>query len=230
MCETLLLNITSVLFIYINIRLFELCETTRRQCQDIEQEYERFRSKEISTHFHSNISMPVLKQRQRAHSFNLKTVPNSLSTSFVPTSNLFDRPSASVYKSHLRELKSRIQSLTSECITLNEQFSRSEHEKHVLLERITQLERKYRDDYDSLQNELNHCRKLLDKYIQQSRTASHLLTDDCSMPQYNLSLFDEVKLESKPSTLIYEPTNFRALFAPLYEKLKMHTVSTNHRQ
>jgi len=141
------------------------------------------------------------------------------------SSNLFNVSSASVFKVHLSELKSRINSLTIECTTLTDQLHRSEHDKHYLIDRITQLERQRRDDNDSLQNELNHFRKLVEKYS--TENTKSVLPNIDSPPEQDLSLYDEVLLENtKQSKSHYEPTNYKDLFARVYEKLKPN-VSNN---
>jgi len=140
---------------------------------------------------------------------------NSSSNSSI-SSNIFDISSASIFKTHLTELKSRIHSLTFECSIINEKFHRSEQEKRYLIDRITFLERQRRDDNDSLQNELNHYKKLLEK------TNNKNSRDIYSTPEHDLSLYDEVLLENKKSSL-YEPTNYKDLFARVYDKLKFST-------
>ena len=134
------------------------------------------------------------------------------------SSNLFDVSSTSVFKAHLSELKSRINSLTIECTTLNDQLHRSEQEKLYLIDRITQLERQRRDDNDSLQNELNYFRKLVEKYSNENTKS--ILSNIDSPPEHDLSLYDEVLLENKQLKSRYEPTNYKDLFARVYEKLK----------
>jgi predicted nucleic acid-binding Zn-ribbon protein len=111
-------------------------------------------------------------------------------------------------------LKARIHSLTSECTLITDQLHQSEQEKRELIERITQLERQRRDDNDALQNEVNHYRKLVEK----STHAEHrfMPTNVFSPLEHDLSLYEEVRLELP----VYQPTNYQALFAPLYEKLK----------
>jgi predicted nucleic acid-binding Zn-ribbon protein len=142
-----------------------------------------------------------------------------MSESPLPISpNLFDISSASIFQSHLSELKSRIHSLTIECTTLNDQLHRSEEEKHYLIDRITQLERQRRDDNDSLENELNHYRKLVEKYTNDH--TKPILSNIYSPPEHDLSLYDEVLLENKQNKASYEPTNYKELFARVYEKLK----------
>ena len=128
--------------------------------------------------------------------------------------NLFDVPSTSIFKSHLSELKSRINSLTIECTRLNEQLYQSEKEKNYLIDHITKLERQHRDDNDSLQNEINYYQKLAEKYSNEN--SKSVLSNIYSPSEYDLSLYDEFK-QSKTS---YEPTNYRDLFARVYEKLK----------
>ena len=127
--------------------------------------------------------------------------------------------SAAVYKSHLRELKGRIHSLTSECALLTDQLHQSEEEKDQLISRLTQLERQRRDDNDALQNEVNYYRKQVEKF---THDADRSLVPTLSSPrEHDLSLFEEVRLEST----IYRPTNYQALFAPLYEKLKSNLTA-----
>ncbi len=167
------LQISNIVNIDFDIEIFRLCdlyEKTRKQCHDIEHEYETFRTKQFSSYFlpkQTNssyqtpiFSTPISTKRQRSNSFSIKSISDS--PSFI-SSNLFDISSTTVFKSHLSELKSRIHSLTIECTTLNDQLHRSEQDKCYLIDHITQLERQYRDDNDSLQNELNHYRKLVEK-------------------------------------------------------------------
>jgi hypothetical protein len=152
-------------------RLSNLCEKTRKQSLEIEHEYERFRLKQFATHFfpkqfNSPVQTPVIStpKLRRSHSFYLNSPSNSSSLlDSSTTSNIFDISTASVYKTHLTELKSRINSLTSECSLLNDKLHQSEHDKRYLIDRITCLERQRRDDNDSFQNELNLCKKLLEK-------------------------------------------------------------------
>lgn len=115
-------------------------------------------------------------------------------------------------------MKSRIHSLTNECTTLNDQLHRSEQEKHYFINRITQLERQHRDENDSLQTELNYYRKLVEK--SNNDHTKTILTNIYSPPEHDLSLYDEVLLQNKPLKSSYEPTNYKELFAPVYEKLK----------
>lgn len=209
-------------------RLFDLYEKTRKQCHDIEHEYEKFRTKQFSSYFvpkqmNSSYSSPIFStpvstKRQRSNSFSIKSTPDS--PSFVSNSNLFDVSSVSAFQSHLSELKSRIHSLTIECTTLNDHLHRSEQDKHYLLDRITQLERQRRDDNDSFQNEVNHYRKLSEKYTNENTKS--ILSNIYSPPEHDLSLYDEVLLENKLQSMSYsyEPTNYKDLFARVYEKLK----------
>lgn len=90
---------------------------------------------------------------------------------------------------------------------LTDQLNRSEEEKTRLIERLNRLEREHRDEIDSLQNEVNHCRKVLEKNSSPSSRKS----------RQDVSLFDEVNSAPSP---IYQRTDYHALFAPLYEKLK----------
>ncbi|CAF0929439.1 unnamed protein product [Adineta steineri] len=206
--------------------LFDLCEKTRQQCNDIEHEYGNFRVKQFSSCFQTKssdptpiFSTPVSSKRQRSNSFSLKTVSNSPIPLESPvSSNLFDVSSAPVFKTHLSELKLRINSLTIECTTLNDQLYRSEQDKRYLIDRVTQLERQHRDDNDSLQNELNSYRKLFEKYSNDSTKS--ILSSIYSPPEHDLSLYDEVSLENKQLKSSYEPTNYKDLFARVYEKLK----------
>ena len=135
-----------------------------------------------------------------------------MDTPSIISPTLFDNSSTSIFKSHLSELKSRIRSLTNECATLNDQLHQSDDEKSYLIDRITQLERQRRDDHDSLQHELNHYHKLISK--------SHLLSNISSPTEHDLSLYEEVLLENQSNKSAYEPTNYKALFARVYEKLK----------
>ncbi len=215
-----------------------LCEKTRRQCVEIEHEYERFRLKQFATHFlpkqlnspvqTPNSSITKSTKLRRSYSFNLNSTDNSSSNSST-SSNIFDISSASIFKTHLTELKSRISSLTSECSTLNEKLHQSEQEKHYLIDRMTLLERQCRDDNDSFQNELNHCRKLLEKYT--SENTNSILSNIYSPPEHDVSLYDEVLLENKQSInkSSYELTNYKELFASVYEKLKISKNNKNDR-
>jgi hypothetical protein len=204
-------------------RLFDLYDKTRRQYHDIEQKYEIFRTKQLSSYFDHKqtnsptiFSTPISSKRQRSNSFSIKPLSD---TSPIISPNLFDISSASIFKSHLSELKSRIRSLTNECTTLNEQLHQSDQDKYYLIDRITQLERQRRDDNDSLQNELNHYRKLISKY--HNENTQNILSNIYSPPEHDLSLYDEVLLENQTKKPSYEPTNYKELFAQVYEKLKI---------
>ncbi|CAF1256789.1 unnamed protein product [Rotaria sordida] len=133
-----------------------------------------------------------------------------------------------VFKTHLTELKSRINSLTTECSGLNEKLDKSRQEKRYLIGRITLLERQRRDDNDSLQNELNHYKKLLEKYTNDN--SNIILSNIYSPPEHEVSLYDEVLLENKQSMNkpSYEPTNYKDLFANVYEKLKISNNNNNN--
>jgi hypothetical protein len=221
---------------YFIFRLSDVCEKTRKQCLDIEYEYETFRLKQFTTHFFPkqinspvskpNISMEKSRKLRRSRSFNLNLTLNSSSDTLI-SSNLFDISSASVFKTHLTELKSRVHSLTSDCSILNEKLHRSEQEKRYLIDRITLLERQHRDDNDSLQNELNHCKKLLEKY--DNENSRDILSNIYSPPEHEISLYDEVLLENKQliNKLSYEPTNYKDLFARVYDKLKISINNKN---
>ena len=215
-----------------SFRLADSHEKTRKQYLDIEHDYERFRLKQcavqlVPKQFKSLENspctvIPAVKRRGRSHSFDLQSVltpPSSTNSSL--SSNLFDISSASIFKAHLSEVKSRLHSLTGTCSTLNEKLHRSEQEKRYLLERITQLERQRRDDTDALQNELNHCQKLLEKSSQENTRV--MLSNIYSPPEHDLSLYDEVLLDNKQSSSksAYQPTNYKDLFARVYDKLKM---------
>lgn len=207
-------------------RLTDSCDKTRKQYQDIQYEYETFRTKQLSSYFQPKqtnpsyqspiFSTPLSTKRQRSNSFSNKSIPDSP----LFTSNLFDNSSTSIFQSHLTELKSRIHDLTLECTTLNEQIHRSEQDKHYFLDRIAKLERQRRDENDSLQNEVNHYRKLSEKYTNDNTKS--ILSTIYSPPEHDLSLYDEVLLDDKLQTISYsyEPTNYKDLFARVYEKLK----------
>lgn len=210
----------------------DICEKTRKQCLEIEHEYETFRLKQFATHFFpkqvdsiSKISTPKSKKLRRSNSFNMNLTLDS-SSDFSTPSNQFDLSSASIFKTHLTELKSRIHSLTSECSTLNEKLHQSEQEKHYFINRITYLERQRRDDNDSLQNELNSCKKLLEKYTHDNCRNNNIY----STPEHEVSLYDEVLFENKQilNKPAYEPTNYKDLFASVYNKLKANTNNKNH--
>jgi len=220
------LNVLNITFFFI-FRLFDLCEITRKQCQDIKHEYETFRTKQFSSYFIPKqinstcqtpiCSTPVSPKRQRSNSYSLKSIFDS---PLVVSPNLFNVSSVSIFQSHLSELKSHIHSLTNECTTLNDQLHQSEQDKHYLIDRITQLERQHRDDNDSLQNELNYYRKLVEKYS--NNNTKSLLSNIYSPPEHDLSLYDEVYLENTQlKSTHYEPTNYKDLFARVYEKLKI---------
>lgn len=199
-------------------RLLDVCEKTRRQCHDIEQDYAAFRAKQFSSLFPPKqiCSTPVSSvKRQRSHSVSVQPIFNSsLSPSNSPS--LFNLSSTSIFQSHLSELKSHIHSLTNECTTLNTRVNQSEAEKSYFLDRITQLERQRRDEHDSFQTELNHYRKLFDKSTDE--TFSSFIS---SPPEHDLSLYDEVLLQSQSPPCSYEPTNYKELFARVYEKLQI---------
>ncbi|CAF2141826.1 unnamed protein product [Rotaria magnacalcarata] len=210
--------------------LLDLCEKTRKQYADIELEYATFRAKQFSSYFISKqtksshqtpaLSTSISNKRQRSNSISLISMRNSnpLLSSSV-SSNLFDGSSVSLFQSHLSKLKSRIKSLTTECGKLNDQLHQSEQDKHSLLDHITYLERQHRDDNDTLQNELNNYRKLLDKYSNEN--AQSVLLNIYSPPEHDLSLYDEVLLESDhQSNTYYEPTNYKELFERVYKTLK----------
>jgi hypothetical protein len=224
-------------YYYLIFRLSDICEKTRKQCLEIEHEYETFRLKQFATHFFPKqinspvqtpkISMPKSRKLRRSHSFNLNSSFNSSSDSST-SSNIFDISSVSVFKTHLTELKFCIHSLTSECSTLNEKLYQSEQEKRYLIDRITLLERQRRDENDSLQNELNHCKKLLEKYTNEN--SRDILSNIYSPPEHDVSLYDEVLFENKQSInkSLYEPTNYKELFARVYDKLKSNTNTKNN--
>jgi len=199
-------------------KLIDLYEKSHKQCHDIEHEYETYRAKQFSftkqinsSYQSPSFSTPESTKRQRSNSFSIKSISDPPSPI---SSNLFDVSSVSIFQSHLSELKSRIHSLTMECTTLNDQLHQSEQDKHYLIDCITQLERKHRDDNDSLQNELNYYRKLVEK------STKTILSNIYSPPEHDLSLYDEVLLENNQSKSFYEPTNYKELFARVYEKLK----------
>ena len=141
---------------------------------------------------------------------------------------MFDISSTSIFKNHLTELKARIHSLTLECSRLNENFDKSEYEKRYLIDRITLLERQRRDDNDSLQNELNHYKKLLEKYTDEN--SNLILSNIYSPPEHDISLYEEVLLENKQTMIkhSYEATNYKDLFARVYEKLKINNDNDIH--
>jgi hypothetical protein len=47
-----------------------------------------------------------------------------------------------------------------------------------------------------------------------------ILSNIYSPPEHDLSLYDEVLLENQSKKSSYEPTNYKELFARVYEKLK----------
>ncbi|CAF1035853.1 unnamed protein product [Rotaria sp. Silwood1] len=208
--------------------LSDLYEKTRKQYHDIEHEYNIFRTKQFSSYFipkqtnssyqTSILSTSISTKRQRSNSLNLLSTSNS--SLLLNSSNLFDTSYASVFKSHLSELKSRIKLLTNECTKVNDQLRQSEQDKRYLLDHIIQVERKHRDDNDTLQNELNHYRKLLEKYSNEHTKS--VLSNIYSTPEYDLSLYDEVLLENNQLKFYYEPTNYKDLFSRVYEKLKIN--------
>jgi hypothetical protein len=232
-----------LLLLRLLFRLSDLYDRTRRQYVEIENEYERFRLKQFSTYAFpkqfkslpstSNQSLDTSnKRRQRSHSFEFKSRSNtSPSTDPLTNGNLFDVSSASIFKTHLSELKSRIHTLTTDCSLLNDKLDQSEQDKSYLIDRITQLERQRRDDTDSLQNELTHCRKLLEKSSHNHERV--ILSNFYSPPEHDLSLYDEVLLENKSLTSksSYQPTNYKDLFARVYDKLKTtNRTSNNHNE
>ncbi|CAF1099821.1 unnamed protein product [Adineta steineri] len=208
--------------------LSDLCEKTRKQCLEIEHEYEAFRLKQFETHhfpkqYNSSVQTSKKSNKlRRCQSFSLNLAHDSSLTDVSTSSNIFDISSASIFKTHLTELKTRIKSLTSDCSTLNDKLHQSEQEKHYLNDRITLLERQRRDDNDSFQHELNHCRKLLEKHIN-NENLNPILTNFHSPPEHEVSLYDEVLFENKKlnNKQSYEMTNYKDLFASVYQKLKI---------
>lgn len=211
----------------------DLNEKTRKQCVDIEQEYERFRVKQFNEYLipkifknSSNENVSKSKRtRRHSHSFDSKT----FSVSSMTNQNLFDPISSSIFKTHLTELKSRVHELTSDCASLNEKLHQSEEEKRHLIDRLTQLERQRRDESDSFENELTHCRKLLEKSsYHHGRDVP--LTNLYSPPEHDLSLYDEVLFvkKSRANSSSYEPSNYKDLFASVYEKLRVNSRSSNN--
>lgn len=202
--------------------LTDLYEKTRKQCYDIEQEFERFRLRQFSTQFFpklSKISAPSttsnIQQRmtrhQRSHSFDgnchiVVPSPSICSHSFDLSSN---------FKTYLIEFKSRLHALTLDCSMLNEKLQQSEEEKSLLIDRLTQVERIHRDECDSFQNELNSYRKLIE-----NRSSTFY-----SPIEHDLSLYDEVLLESQPTSQ-YQTTNYKDLFARVYQKLNINSSRT----
>jgi len=205
--------------------LLDLCDITRKQYQDIKREYEAFRTKQLSTNFLAKsaqypsssptpiFSTPVSTKRQRSNSFSNKFKIDSPS---IISPNFFDHSSTEIFKTHLTELKSRLNLLNTECSSLNDQLHQSEQEKILLQTRLTQLEREHRDEQDSLQTELDYYRKLADKHSFEQLTNTY-----SSSSEHSLSLYDEVLLENQQTKSIYEPTNYKELFARVYEKLQI---------
>lgn len=215
-------------FLYFS--LFDLYEKTRKQYYDIEQEYNTFRIKQYSSHFISKqlksskqpsaCSTPISNNRKRSNSFSLLSIPDLNNMNSSPSTNLFETSSASLFKSHINKLKSRIKSLTNDCTKINDQLRQSEHDNRSLLDHITTLERQHRDDCDSLQSELNNYRKLVEKYSNENSPT--VLLNLYSPPENDLSLYDEVLLENDRFNSLYQPTNYKELFARVYETLKMN--------
>lgn len=206
-------SIERILSHYFIFRLSDLYEKTRKQYFDIEHEYEDFRLKQLTTQNFPKSSIEKKKKkdhsRQLSRSYSLDRDLNLRSSSDdSPSTNLFDLSSNSL-KSHLTEFKSRIQTLTIDCTNLTERLHQSEEDKRYLIDRITLLERQRRDENDSFETELNHYKKCLTKHSNPTP----------SPPEHELSLYDEVQFEQKPQ-LIYEATNYKDLFAQIYDKLK----------
>jgi len=202
--------------------LTDLYEKTRKQCYDIEQDFERFRLRQFSTQLFpksskfSSATQPAAsihrKQRhQRSHSFDgnclIVSSPSICTHSLDLSSN---------FKTHLIEFKSRLQSLTLDYSMLNEKLQQTEEEKSALVDRLTQIERIHRDECDSYQNELNSYRKLVEKSVQNHPSTFY------SPAEHDLSLYDEVLLESQPHST-YQTTNYKDLFARVYQKLKINS-------
>lgn len=99
---------------------------------------------------------------------------------------------------------------------LNEKLQQTEDEKSALVDRLTHIERIHRDECDSYQNELNSYRKLVEKSVQNHPSTFY------SPAEHDLSLYDEVLLESQPNTT-YQTTNYKDLFARVYQKLKINS-------
>lgn len=211
--------------------LTELYDKTRKQYQDLEHDFEVYRSKQYTNQFFpKQFSSPVqnsnISRRSRSHSIDSKSVllntSSSSSTPSTPLNSDFSS-SSSVFKTHLIDLKSRLHSLTNDYSSLNEKYHQSESEKRQLNDRLIQLERQRRDENDSYQTELNSYQKLLDKH--QNEPNRDLFSTMYSPPEHDLSLYDEVlfehKIQSNTKTLSsYEPTNYKDLFARVYDKLK----------
>lgn len=136
-----------------------------------------------------------------------------MSTSNSSTASNFFDLSSNVLKSHLTEFKSRIQNLTIDCANLTDRLQQSEEEKRSLIDRITLLERQRRDENDSFQNQLNHYEKFVNKH------SNSPLSDLYSPPEHELSLYEEVQFEHPSTKSSYESTNYKDLFARIYEKL-----------
>lgn len=208
-------------------RLTELYDKTHKQNQDLEHDFEVYRSKQYTNQFVSKqFSSPVqtssnISRRSRSHSFDSKSVLSNSSSSISPMTTT---PFNSDFKTHLIDLKSRLHSLTNDYSLLNEKYHQSENEKRQLNDRLIQLERQRRDENDSYQTELNSYQKLLDKY--QTESNRDMFSTMYSPPEHDLSLYDEVLFEHKIQTNTtktlssYEPTNYKDLFARVYEKLK----------
>lgn len=101
---------------------------------------------------------------------------------------------------------------------LNEKLQQVEEEKAALNDRLTQIERIHRDETDTLQNELNSYRKWMEKSHQQASPLNLY-----SPPEHDLSLYDEVLLQSQTRSSTYQTTNYKDLFARVYQKLKINS-------
>lgn len=216
------------MFDYFAFRLSDLNEKSRKQYSDLEHEYDNFRSKQLAAQVFLKSSeqqtkIPSKNTSKLSRSLSLNSSLNHHSTSASDcsnASNFFDL-SSNILKSHLIEFKSRIQNLTIDCSNLTDRLHQSEEEKRYLIDRITLLERQRRDENDSFQNQLNHYEKFVNKHSNTS------LSELYSPPEHELSLYDEVQFEYPSSTTTvkssYEATNYKDLFARIYEKLKPTT-------
>lgn len=215
-------------------RIKELAESNekmRKHCSEIEQEYDRLRSKKVQDLFNpkflKNLSTKIndeqTKRRQRRHSDSSDFKYSKLDS--TNNENSFDSTFSSVFKAHLTEFKNQFKIFKSDYSLLNEKLQQTEEEKRRLVSRLNEIERERRDELDSFQNELTNCRKLLEKSSKEILPANLY-----SPPEHDLSLYDEVLFERKfqPHSSSYRSTNYKELFARVYEKLKINKSLMNN--
>ncbi|CAF1177815.1 unnamed protein product [Didymodactylos carnosus] len=169
-------------------QLTDLCEKTRKQYMDIEQDYECFRRQQLANNFNKqyksslssslNISKSNGVKRYSSvdtffnnNKFSIKRINDYSFTTHLPFSSN-DSSSIrcrwcltldSAIKNRFSEFKNKLTLLTNENNELNEKVCLYEYNNHILLERLktVNITRQLKDENDQLQQELIECRKLL---------------------------------------------------------------------